>query len=104
MEKKQTRRFLECVDDNFLMQVVRELTRQGTPLGLLDLYFVNRVRIVGDDVMVGSCCGHSNHNMVEFFILGEARRAVSRTATLDFWRADSVWFRTWLTKSSGRRF
>lgn len=80
MEKKQTRRFLECVDDNFLVQVVREPTRQGIPL---DLYFVNREGLVGD-VMVGSCCGHGDHKVIEFSIHGEATRAVSRTATLHF--------------------
>ncbi|KAJ7414786.1 rna-directed dna polymerase from mobile element jockey-like [Pitangus sulphuratus] len=38
-EKKQSRRFLECVQDNFLTQLVRKPTREGALLGLL---FVNR--------------------------------------------------------------
>ena len=29
-----------------------------------------------------------HQEMVEFLILGEVRKGVSRTATLDFWRAD----------------
>ena len=35
------------------------------------------------DVMVGVHLGHSDHEMTEFLILGEVRRGVSRTATLD---------------------
>ena len=38
-ERDQSRRFLECVGDNFLTQMVREPTREGA---LLDLLFVNR--------------------------------------------------------------
>jgi len=61
-DSKESRRFLECVEDNFLTQLVSELTREGTLLGLL---FVNWERLVGD-VMVGGCLGHSNHEMIEF--------------------------------------
>ncbi|KAK4812452.1 hypothetical protein QYF61_024853 [Mycteria americana] len=38
-EKKRSRRFLECVADNFLTQLVSEPTREGAPL---DLLFTNR--------------------------------------------------------------
>ena len=34
MQKKQTRKFLECVEDNFLTQMVRKSTRQGAVLDL----------------------------------------------------------------------
>ncbi|GAB0206513.1 hypothetical protein GRJ2_003116900 [Grus japonensis] len=44
-------------------------------------------------VVVGGCLGHSDHEMIEFLILREVRRGVSRTATLDFWRADFGLFR-----------
>ena len=40
------------------------------------------------DVMVGGRLGHRDHEMIKFSILGALRRGVSRTATLDFWRAD----------------
>ena len=40
-ERKQSRRFLECVEDHFLTQLVSEPTREGAPL---DLLFVNRCR------------------------------------------------------------
>ncbi|KAK4820048.1 hypothetical protein QYF61_017894 [Mycteria americana] len=83
-ERKQSRRFLECVADNFLTQLVSEPTREGAPL---DLLFTNREGLVSH-VMVGGCLGQSDHEMIEFLICGEVRRGVSRTATLDFRRVD----------------
>ncbi|KAK4825246.1 hypothetical protein QYF61_025645, partial [Mycteria americana] len=88
-ERKQSRRFLECVADNFLTQLVREPTREGAPL---DLLFTNREGLVGD-VMVGGRLGQSDHEMIEFLIHEEAARGVSKTATLDFRRADFGLFR-----------
>ncbi|GAB0179537.1 T-cell activation Rho GTPase-activating protein-like [Grus japonensis] len=66
-ERKQSRRFVKCVEDNFLTQLVSERTREGD---LLDLLFVNREGLVGD-VTVGGCLGHSDHKMTEFSILRE---------------------------------
>ena len=54
---------------------------------------MNREGLVGDAV-VGSFLGQSDHDMVEFSILGEVRSGVSKTATLDFQRADFELFRT----------
>ena len=88
-QKKQSRRFLECMEDNFLMQLVREPTGGAAPL---DLLFTNREGLVGD-VEVGGCLGQSDHDMVEFSILGGARSGNSKTATLDFWTADFDWLR-----------
>ncbi|KAK4823930.1 hypothetical protein QYF61_008316 [Mycteria americana] len=68
-ERKQSRRFLECVADNFLTQLVREPTREGT---MLDLLFANREGLVGG--------------------------GVSRTASLDFRRADFGLFRSLVDK------
>ena len=79
VQKKQSWRFLECMEDNFLMQLVRKPMRGAAPL---DLLFTNR-GLVGD-VEVGGSLGQSDHNMVEFSILGRVRRGNSRTATLDF--------------------
>ena len=67
-----------------------EPTREGAPL---DLLFANRDGLVGD-VMVGGHLEHRDHKMIEFSILGEVRRGVSRTATLDFRRADFGLFRS----------
>ncbi|KAK4809656.1 hypothetical protein QYF61_002553 [Mycteria americana] len=89
-ERKQSRRFLERVADNFLTQLVSEPTREGAPL---DLLFTNRDGLVSD-VMVGGCLGQSDHEMIEFLIRGEAARGVGKTATLDFRRADFSLFRS----------
>ncbi|KAK4807146.1 hypothetical protein QYF61_018487 [Mycteria americana] len=82
--------FLDRVADNFLTQLVSEPTREGAPL---DLLFTNREGLVSH-VMVGGCLGKSDHEMIEFLIRGEVRRGVSRTATLDFQRADFGLFRS----------
>ena len=52
-ERKESRRFPECVEETFLTQLVREPAREGTPL---DLLFVNREGL-GGDVIVGGRLG-----------------------------------------------
>ena len=75
VQKKQSRRFLECMGDNFLMQLVRKPMRGAAPL---DLLFTNRDGLVRD-VEVGGCLGQSDHDMVEFSILGGVRTGNSKT-------------------------
>jgi len=77
------------MEDNFLMQLVRELTRGAAPL---DLLFTNREGLVGD-VEIGGCLGQSDHDMVKFLILGGVKKGNSKTATSDFLRADFELFR-----------
>lgn len=88
-EKRQSRRFLECIEDNFLLQLVNEPTRDGA---LLDLLFTNREGLVGD-VVVGGHLGHSDQEIIEFSILRDARRAINKASTLDFRRADFSLFK-----------
>ncbi|GAB0206109.1 hypothetical protein GRJ2_003076500 [Grus japonensis] len=89
-ERKQSRKFLECVNDNFLLQVIEEsTTRRGT---MLDLSLTNKEGLVRDVKLKGSLdC--SDHEMVEFRILRAVRRALSKLTTLDFSRADFGLFR-----------
>ena len=89
-QRKQSRRFLECVEDSYLTQLVGEPTRGGA---LLDLLLATREGLVGD-VKVGDCLGQSDHEIVEFAILGDVRRVTSKTAVLNFRRADFDLFRT----------
>lgn len=80
-ERKQSRSFLECVEDNLLTQLMREPTREGT---LLDLLFKNREGLVGD-VVSGGLLGHNGYEMVEFSMLekvGKGGDGVSRSAGL----------------------
>ena len=93
-QRKQSRRFLESMEDSFLTQLVREPTRGSAPL---DLLFTTREGLVGD-VVVESCLGQSDHENVEFFILGEVSKGISKIAVLDFWRADFELFRTLVSR------
>ncbi|GAB0179488.1 hypothetical protein GRJ2_000414100 [Grus japonensis] len=88
-ELKQSRKFLECVDDNFLLQVIEEPMRRGA---MLDLILTNKEGLVGDVKLKGSL-GSSDDETVEFRILRAARRALSKLTTLDFRRADFGLFR-----------
>ncbi|RMB99766.1 hypothetical protein DUI87_23768 [Hirundo rustica rustica] len=69
-EKRQSRKFLESMQDNFLSQLVGEPTRGGT---MLDLLFANRDGLVGD-VVVGGRLGQSDHEIIEFSIFGEVHQ------------------------------
>jgi len=63
-ERKQSRRFLERVEDNFLTELVSESARGGASL---DLLCTNRDGLVGN-VLVRGCLGLSNHEMTEFLV------------------------------------
>jgi len=80
----QSRKFLQSIDDNFLMQVVEEPTRKGA---LLDLVLTNKEGLV-EDVKVGGRLACSDHEMVEFRILHAGSRVISRIKILDFRRAN----------------
>ena len=59
---------------------------------LLDLLFTDSEGVVGN-VKAGDCLGQSNHEIVEISILGDVRRVISKTAILNFHRADFDLFR-----------
>jgi len=80
----QSRRFLQSIDDNFLMQVDEEPTRKDA---LLDLVLTNKEGLE-EDVKVGGRLGCSDHEMLEFRILRGGSRAISRIKTLDLRRAN----------------
>jgi len=88
-ERKQSRMFLQCVEDNFLTQPVSEPARGGASL---DLLFANREELVGD-VVVRGCLGLSDHEMIEFSVPGEVKSGVGKTTTMDFRRAEFGLFR-----------
>ena len=80
----QSKRFLQSIDDNFLMQVVEEPTRRRRSAGPC----TNEQRGTGEDVKGGGRLGCSDHEMVEFRILHGGSRAISRIKTLDLRRAN----------------
>jgi len=81
---KQSRKFLECVKDNYLLQVIEKPMRRG---GMLDLVLTNKEGLVGNVKVKGSL-GCSDHEMMEFKIPRAARRAHTKSTTLDLRRAD----------------
>ncbi|GAB0185305.1 hypothetical protein GRJ2_000995800 [Grus japonensis] len=82
---KQSRRFLECVDDNFFLQVTEEPTRRGA---MLDLVLTNKEGLVGNVKLKGSL-GCSDCEMVEFKIQVEIS---------DKWRSSGVSIETFVKK------
>jgi len=79
----QSRRFLQSIDNNFLMQVVKEPVRRR----VLDLVLTNKEGLV-EDVKAGGSLGCSDREKVSFRILCGGSRATSRIKTLDFSRAN----------------
>lgn len=64
-------RFLKRLDDNFLVQLLRELTRKSA---LLDLLLVNGEGLVGEVVARDGHLGRSDHEVVEFKIFGNRKK------------------------------
>lgn len=59
-KRKQSRKFLECLEDNFLTQLVNEPAREGVLL-----LIVNTEGLVSD-LLVNGYLGHSGQEMFEF--------------------------------------
>ena len=68
----QSRMFLQCIEDNCLMQMVVELVRSDVPL---DLVLTKKEGLSGD-VKAGGSLGWSDHEMAEFKILCERSKAI----------------------------
>ena len=83
-EPNRSRKILQDVVDNFLVQVLREPRSKGA---LLDLLFVKREGLLGEEVL-GGCLSHMGHEVVEFQIIVSRRKTASKTLTLDMGRAD----------------
>ena len=81
---RQSRRFLESAEDNFLVQVVDGPT-QGE--ALLDLVLTNAEESIRE-VKIGGSLGCSDRALVEFVILKNAGLGKSRARTLCFRRAN----------------
>jgi len=76
---EESRRFLECVHYNFLLQVTEESRRKCS---LLHLILTNNKGLTGDVKIRGS-----DHEMLEFRILRAGRRGKSKPTAPDFSRA-----------------
>lgn len=91
---KQSRSFLDCTGENFILQMIEELFERGAPL---DLVFTNKEGLARNVKLKGNL-GHCGHEMMEFTILRTVGRAPSKLTNLDFRREHSSLFRGLLSK------
>lgn len=75
------RRFLKHLVDNFLVQLLREITREGVLLP------VHRQGLMGE-VSVDGHLGHSDQEVVEFKVFGDRRKTATKSSTLDMGKAE----------------
>jgi len=83
---KQSKRFLDCLDDNFLLQLTEERMRRGA---MLDLVLTNKEALLRNVKLKGSL-GYSDHEITEFKILKAVRRAHSKLTTLEL-QESRIW-------------
>jgi len=86
---RQSSRLLECIEDNFLSQVINTPTQEDT---ILDLEVTNASELVGD-VKIGGSLGCSDHALVELTLRREMRITKSIVRTLNFRRANFQLFK-----------
>ncbi|GAB0183552.1 hypothetical protein GRJ2_000820500 [Grus japonensis] len=77
---KQSRRLLECIEDNFLSQVIDSPTREDA---ILDLMVTNASELIGD-IKIGGCLGCSDHALLKFTVLRDMGQVKSKVRTLNF--------------------
>lgn len=77
-------RFLECIEECILLQMLDMLARNSA---LLDLPLTNCENLCDNKTTNGSF-GYSDHSIVEFKILLSTLKTSSRTKTQDFRRAN----------------
>ena len=72
---RQSRRLLECTEDNFLSEVIDGPTRGDA---ILDLLLTN------GDIRIGGCLGCGDHAMVEFTLWRDMRQVKRKIRKLSF--------------------
>ncbi|KAK4815291.1 hypothetical protein QYF61_026196 [Mycteria americana] len=93
---KKSRRLLECMEDNFLSQVIDSPTRGDV---ILDLLVTNTSEQIGD-VKIGGSLGCSDRALVEFAVLRDMGQAKSKVRTVNFRKAKFQLFKE--CKKSGK--
>jgi len=77
---RQSRRLAECIEDNFLSQVIVSPARGDA---ILDLMVTKASELIGD-VKIGGSLGCSDHALVEFTVLRDMGQAKSKVRTWSF--------------------
>jgi len=91
---RQSRRLLECIEDNFLSQVVGSPTKGNVILDLL-LTSANELIV---DIRIGDCPGCSDHAMVEVMLQRDMGQVKSKIKKLNFRKANFQLFRELVNK------
>ncbi|KAK4821784.1 hypothetical protein QYF61_002200 [Mycteria americana] len=86
---RQSRRLLECIEDNFLTQVIDSLTRRDV---IPDLLVTNASELISG-VKIGGSLGCSDHALVAFTVLRDMGQAMSKVRTLNFRKANFQMFK-----------
>jgi len=80
---RQSRRLLECIEDNLLSQVIDSPSTVGWTLDLL----VTNTRELISDVKTGGSLGSSDHTLVELALPRDMGQAKSEVRSLNFRKA-----------------
>jgi len=92
---RQSRRFLECIEDNFLSQVI------DTPAwgdAILDLMLTSESELISD-VKTGGSLGCSEHALVELTVLRDMGNARSIVRTLNSRKANFQLFKELVSRT-----
>jgi len=92
---RKSRRFLECLEDDFLSQVIDTPTLGDA---ILDLMLTNASKLIGD-VKTGGSLGCSDHALVEFAVLRDMGKARSVVRTLNFRKANFQLFKELVSRT-----
>jgi len=92
---RQSRRFLECIDDNALSQVIDIPTRGDA---ILDLMLTNASELISD-VKTGGSLGCSDHALVEFTVVRDMGKARGIVRTLNFGKANFQLFNEFVSRT-----
>ena len=93
---RQSRRFLNCIEDNFLSQVIDTPTQGDIILDLM----VTTVIELTSDIKIGGSLGYSDHALVEFTLLRDTGKARSIVRTLNFRKTKFQLFKKLVNKTT----
>lgn len=80
VDNKISQQFLECVEDNFLTQVLDKLSIEEA---FLDLILISAEELI-KEIKLGDSLGSSDHTLVEFVMLRRMGLFKSKIRTLKF--------------------
>jgi len=95
---RQSRRLLQCIQDNFFSHVIDSPTRGNV---ILNRMVTNAHELIGD-IETGGSLGCSDHAQVEFTVLRETSQAKGKVRTLNFRKANFQLFKELVYGTPGK--